>query len=417
MREIDLVYVTHREVTSPSPMGASATHQPTPLRVARIIARLNVGGPAHHVTLLTARLDPAEYSSHLLVGRPSAQEGEFTSVLERSGIVPVQIAQLGPAIEPIADLSALIALVRHLRRIKPDLVHTHTAKAGALGRIAALAVRPRPIIVHTYHGHVLEGYFGRTVTTAYRVAERALARVSDQLIAVSEQTADDLARLGVASRERFTVIPIGLDLNRLLALSPEPDPEARAVFGLEPDDVVLAFVGRLVPIKRLDVLLRGLSLALADAPSLRLLVVGDGELREDYEALAARLGISNRVQFLGFRFDLEKIAAATDIAVLSSDNEGTPVALIEAGAAARASVSTDVGGVADIVAPETGRLVPAADPAALAAALVELANDASLRAKLGAAARARVAMAYHADRLMSDVAQLYRRLAAERGVR
>ncbi|MEA2193135.1 MAG: hypothetical protein QOI73_3256, partial [Solirubrobacteraceae bacterium] len=363
-------------------MAAPAHPRPAPLRVARVIARLNVGGPAHHVVLLTARLDATRYRSHLLVGRPSAQEALFTSVIEGSGVAPVEIAHLGPAIAPLADVRALVELVRQLRRIRPDLVHTHTAKAGALGRLAALAVRPRPIIVHTYHGHVLEGYFGRPVTAAYRLAERLLARISDRLVAVSEQTVDDLVRLGVAPRERFTVIPIGLDLGRLLALAAEPDEQARADLGVEPDDVVLAYVGRLAPIKRLDVLLRALAMALAQAPQLRLLVVGDGELRGEHEALAATLGIADRVSFLGFRFDLERIAAATDIAVLSSDNEGTPVALIEAGAAARPSVATDVGGVAEIVGPATGRLVPARDPSAMAQALVALARDAPLRRAL-----------------------------------
>ncbi|MEA2154948.1 MAG: hypothetical protein QOE11_1088 [Solirubrobacteraceae bacterium] len=398
-------------------MGASPQPDPRPLRVARIIARLNVGGPAHHVTLLTAGLDGKTFSSHLLVGRPTAQEAEFTTVLEESGIVPIEIAHLGPAIAPLADARALIALIRQLRRIRPDIVHTHTAKAGALGRVAALAVRPRPIIVHTYHGHVLEGYFGRTVTAAYRFVETRLARVSDKLVAVSQQTADDLVRLRVAPRDRFAVIPIGLDLGRLLALSPEPDPEARASFGLAPDDIVLAFVGRLVLIKRLDVLLHALALALPAAPSLRLLVVGDGELRAEHEALAARLGIAERVDFLGFRFDLERIAAAIDIAVLSSDNEGTPVALIEAGAAARPSVATDVGGVSEIITPGTGRLAPAGDSAAIAAALVELARDAALRARLGAAARDRVAAAYGVDRLVRDVTGLYRMLDADRRAR
>jgi len=395
-------------------MKAPPQHRPSPLRIARVIARLNVGGPAHHVALLTVGLDAARFSSYLLVGRPSAQEAEFTSVIDGTGVMPVEIAHLGPRVAPLADLRALAELVRQLRRIKPDIVHTHTAKAGALGRLAALAVRPRPIIVHTYHGHVLEGYFGRPLTAAYRLVERLLARISDRLVAVSAQTADDLVRLGVAPRERFTVIPIGLELERLLELSPEPDREARASLGIGPGDIVLAFVGRLVPIKRLDVLLRALALALPEAPALRLLVVGDGELREQHEALARTLGIADRVCFLGFRFDLDRIVGATDIAVLSSDNEGTPVALIEAGAAARPSVATDVGGVAEIVGPATGRLVPPGDPSAMADALLALARDRPLRRALGAAARERVTAAYRAERLVEDVAQLYRELDAAR---
>jgi glycosyltransferase involved in cell wall biosynthesis len=391
--------------------------QPPPLRVARVIARLNVGGPAHHVALLTARLDAARFQTQLLAGRPSAREAEFTTVIERSGVVPVEITHLGPAVAPLADLRAFAELVRRLRRMKPDLVHTHTAKAGALGRLAALTVRPRPIIVHTYHGHVLEGYFGRPLTAAYRLVERLLARVSDQLVAVSEQTVDDLVRLRVAPRARFTVIPIGLDLGPLLALPAAPDGAARAGLGLAEDDIVLAFVGRLVAIKRLDVLLHALALALPDAPQLRLLVVGDGELRGEHETLAAKLRISDRVLFLGFRFDLETIASVTDVAVLCSDNEGTPVALIEAGAAARPSIATDVGGVSEIVGPDTGRLVPARDPRALADALVALARDAPLRRTLGDAAREKVAASYQADRLVADITRLYGTLVAARARR
>ena len=403
--------------SSPTPTEVSAQQQRRPLRVARIIARLNVGGPAHHVTLLTARLDADEFTSELLTGRPSEHEGQFTAVLDSSGVHPVEIAHLGPAISPLADLRALAELIRRLRRMRPDLVHTHTAKAGALGRIAALTVRPRPIIVHTYHGHVLEGYFGPVVTAGYRLLERLLARVSDQLVAVSQQTADDLVRLRVARPEQFAVIPIGLDVGLFLALSPEPDAGARREAGAEAGDVVLAYVGRLVPIKRVDVLLRALALALQDVPRLLLLVVRDGELLGEHERLARELGLGDRVRFLGFRFDLDRIAAATDIAVLASDNEGTPVALIEAGAAARPSVATDVGGVADILVPETGRLVAPRDPAALAAAIVALAQDPPLRAAMGAAARERVAAAYHADRLVADVTRLYEALASERRAR
>lgn len=381
------------------------------LKVARIIARLNVGGPAHHVTILTARLPAHGIQSELLVGRPTLKEGSFETIIETSGVRPIEIGGLGPRISPARDALALVGLVRSLRRLRPDLVHTHTAKAGALGRLAALTVRPRPIIVHTYHGHVLEGYFGPAVTYAYRIIERLLARITDRLIAVSNATVDDLVRLKVAPRDRFVVIPLGFDLNDLLAIPMSPDDGARREFGIEPNDVVLTFVGRLVPIKRVDVLLRAFARALKTTSVLRLLVVGDGELRQDMESLASQLGVAERVSFLGFRFDLTTIARATDVAVLSSDNEGTPVALIEAAAAGRPAVATEVGGVSDIVDATTGRTIPARDDSAMADAIAELAGDGELRRTLGEAARERVRKRYEAERLVSDVARLYEELA------
>lgn len=386
-------------------------------RVARVIARLNVGGPAHHVTTLTQRLGEHGFPSELLVGTTSPDEASFQTVIEASGVAPREVPHLSPEIRPVEDLRALCALVRILRELRPEIVHTHTAKAGALGRIAALAVRPRPLIVHTYHGHVLEGYFGRAVTAGYRLVERILARVSDRLVAVSDATVEDLVRLGVAPRERFVVIRLGFDLDELLALPEKRDDEARAALGVGAEDIVLTFVGRLAPIKRVDVLLHAVADAVAAVPQLRLLVVGDGALRGDLEATADTLGIADRVSFLGFRYDLASIAAATDIAVLSSDNEGTPVALIEAAAAARPAVSTDVGGVGEIVRPDSGRLVPRGDAAAMSRALVELATDPALRRVLGQAAREHVRERYRSDRLVADVATLYDELLAARSAR
>src|SRR3954454_17581117 len=188
------------------------------IKVMRVIARLNMGGPAHHVGFLSGLLDPARYESLLLHGQVGPGEVSLSSTADRFGVRRETVPGLRPELRPLDDLRALIALVRWVRRFRPDIVHTHTAKAGMLGRLAAvLAGRPRPVIVHTYHGHVLEGYFGPFKNAFYRTLERLLARVSDVLIGVSAATVDDLVRLRIADRSKFRVIPIGLDLEPFAA--------------------------------------------------------------------------------------------------------------------------------------------------------------------------------------------------------
>jgi glycosyltransferase involved in cell wall biosynthesis len=266
--------------------------------------------------------------------------------------------------------------------------------------------------VHTYHGHVLEGYFGRRTTAIYRFLERRLATVSDCLIGVSRATVDDLVRLGVADGERFRMIPIGLDLERFR----QPDLEAAAALrrecGAGEQDVLAAFVGRLVPIKRVDLVLRAIAEARRQAAPLRLVVAGDGKRRGELEGLTARLDLRDVVTFLGYVSDSSSVAAAADIAILASDNEGTPVALIEAAAAGRPAVATAVGGVPEVVVPGAGMLAPRGDYDALADALVRFARDAPLRTRMGARAREHVLRKFSIERLLSDVERLYEELFA-----
>ena len=312
---------------------------------------------------------------------------------------------------PHLDAAALARIATIARRFRPQIVHTHTAKAGFIGRLAGLgAVRPRPVVVHTYHGHVLEGYFGPMRERAYRSLESFLARRTDCLVGVSQATVDDLVRLGVAPAARFRVVPLGLDLEPFARLQPDDGLAVRDEIGADEEDVVLTFVGRVVPIKRVDLLLR----AVARSARLRVVVVGDGELRGRLEALSRELGIGGDVSFLGYRRDLPAIAAATDVAVLGSANEGTPVSLIEAAAAGRPAIATRVGGVSEVVTPETGLLVPSGDPEALAEAIVKLAADADLRGRLGATARERALSRYSAQRLVADIRELYEELLARR---
>jgi glycosyltransferase involved in cell wall biosynthesis len=374
------------------------------VRILRVIARLNIGGPAYHVSLLSGRLDRERYETLLVAGRPGPGEGSFEDLARHYGARLELLPSLSPAVDPRSDVRALAALRSLVRSFRPHIVHTHTAKAGALGRTAALlAGRPRPLVVHTYHGHVLEGYFGTGLTTAYRAIERGLARFSDRLVGVSQATVDDLVRLGVAPRERFRVIPLGLDLDRFLDLEAP---------GERDGDAVALYAGRLVPIKRVDLLLRALARARAGGAALRLVMLGDGGLRPDLERLARELGVAGAVAFLGYREDVLPHLAAADLAVLSSANEGTPVALIEAAAAARPLVGTRVGGVGDVVVPEAGRLVESGDEEGLAAVLAELSADPRLRRAMGVRAREHVRDRYGADRLLADIDTLYRELLA-----
>jgi glycosyltransferase involved in cell wall biosynthesis len=385
------------------------------LRVLRIIGRLNMGGPAHQAALLSgSRFFPDRYETLLVHGTLAPGEASLADLAEGEGATMSFISELRQPVHPLRDSQALLKLVRVVRDFKPDIVHTHTAKAGFLGRQAALAVRPRPAIVHTYHGHVLEGYFGPAKAKLYLELERALARVSDLLLGVSQATVDDLVRLGVAPAERFRVLPLGLDLDPLA----EPDEKLRVVsrgeLGVGSEQILLVFVGRIVPIKRLDLLLQAVAKARESEPHLRLAVVGDGGERLRLERQAAKLGIANDTLFLGYRRELRPIFAAADIAVLSSDNEGTPVSLIEAAAAGLPAVATDAGGVQEVVTADTGIVVPRGDVAALASAMVEMATDAQRREWCGRAARRRALGRYGAGRLLGDIDALYRELAAAR---
>src|SRR4051794_8515244 len=381
------------------------------IKVMRVIARLNMGGPAHHVGFLSGLLDPDRYETVLFHGEVGAGEAALSSTSDRYSVRRETVPGLRPELRPLDDLRALVALVGAVRRFRPDIVHTHTAKAGMLGRLAALAMRPRPIIVHTYHGHVLEGYFGPLRNAFYRALERGLARISDTLIGVSRATVDDLVRLRVARRNKFRVVPIGLDLDRFVTATHEDGSRFRDDAGASGGEhVLLTFVGRLVPIKRVDVLLRALARARAADPRIRLAIVGDGELRGELEQLAARLGVAEHVWFAGYRDDMLPVAAAADLAVLSSDNEGTPVSLIEAAAAATPAATTGVGGVADVVTPETGIVVPAGDSDALGDAFARLAGDPVLRGQMGKRARDHVKTRYSVERLVADIDDLYSEL-------
>ena len=366
-------------------------------------------------------MDRSKYETLLVHGRVGAGEESLENLIADEDVDQVRLESLSPAINPRADAVALRDLMRLIEAFKPDVVHSHTAKAGFLGRQAALlrgrrSSGPSPILVHTFHGHVLEGYFGSVKQSVYRTLERRLAKRTDRLIGVSSATVDDLVRLRIAPPERFSVIPLGLDLTPFVLHKGAAAAQLRREIGVADDEILASFVGRLVPIKRVDVLLRAVAVARLEGAPLRLAVAGDGELRAALVALSRELMIEDCVSWLGYRRDLPTLAAASDIAVLSSDNEGTPVSLIEAGASGLPAVSTDVGGVRDVVLNGvTGLLVPATDHERLGAAIASLAADPERRRAMGGRARDHVLSQFSIERLIGDITSLYEELATMRG--
>jgi len=311
-------------------------------------------------------------------------------------------------------MHALVALWRLMRRIRPQIVHTHTAKAGMLGRLAAAFARV-PIVVHTYHGHVLSGYFGRVKTGLFRAIESSLALVTDRLVAVSDSVRDDLVARGVAPLRKMRVVPLGLELSQLAGELPRG--RLRAEAGFDERAPLVGIVGRLVPVKDVPTFLAAARLVVEASPSVRFVVVGDGEERDRLERVARELGLAAVVRFLGWRRDLASVLGDLDLVVNCSRNEGTPVALIEALAAGRPVVATRVGGTPDLL--EDGRyglLVPPRDAAALAGAMVTVLREpepAHARARDGQRA---VLGKYSVERLLGDMDALYRELLSAKGI-
>ena len=393
--------------------GYRSTVLDGPVRILRIIARLNVGGPALHVSYLSKGLDERGYETTLVSGRVSEGEGSMEYVAEELGVHPLFISELQREISPLVDAGAVRRLVSVIREVRPHILHTHTAKAGAVGRAAALlAGRARPpIVLHTFHGHVLRGYFSEPQTRAFRALETGLARSSDALIAVSPEVRDDLVDLGVAPREKIAVIRLGLDLGRRL----EGSPGARDELGISADGFAIGWFGRMTEIKRVDHVLRAFAEVRERVPSAVLVLAGDGPLRPELEGLARSLGIDGATRFLGYRDDVGSLYSALDAFALTSANEGTPVVAIEALAARVPVVATDVGGVRDVVVDgRTGLLVQYGDVDGVAAHLVQLAEDSELRRRLGEQGREHVVARYSVERLVDDVDRLYQALLTER---
>jgi len=377
---------------------------------------MNVGGPAIHALILNERLDPSRYDSRLVAGRVGATEGDY---LELHGAAPerfVSVPALGREVEGWRDWSAFWSLIRLMRSFRPHVVLTHTSKAGALGRIAATLCRV-PVVVHTYHGHVFDAYFSPLKSRLVVGAERLLARGASALVAVTARVRRDVLARGIGGDDQVVVVSLGLDLEPLVA-APARRGELRRELGLSPETPLVGIVARLVPVKSHEVFLAAAKAMAPVRPDIVFLIVGDGERRAELEAAARAAGLGDRLRFLGWRADLDRLYADLDVVVLTSKNEGSPVALIEAMAAARPVVSTRAGGVEDVVTDgETGVVVPIGDAPAVARAVLDLLEDPVRAARLGAAARTSVVGRFGSGRLVCDIDALYQRLLADRGVR
>ena len=373
------------------------------IRVLRIIARMNVGGPAWQTSVLTRGLGDYGFETRLLAGQLADGEADFVA-LRDPDLEVVSIAGLGRPIRLGGDLRAFWSVYREIRRFSPMIVHTHTAKAGVIGRVAAVAARV-PIRVHTFHGHVLHGYFSPLTTRLLIMVERVLARHTTALVAVGQRVGEELVAAGIGTADKFTAIAPGVgSAGTVLDRA-----DARAAHDLPATSPVVLFIGRLTSVKRPDRLLAAFEQVVAKVPDATLVVAGQGDLLEEIRSDAQRLGES--VRFVGWRPDVASLYAASDVVVISSDNEGMPVTLIEAAMAGVPGVTTDVGSASEVVEDQVTGLVVPTDPEAIAEALIDLLSDPGRRLDMGCAAELRARQRFSSERLVADHAALYRRLA------
>ena len=376
-------------------------------KVLTIIARLNIGGPAIISILLTTGLGKKRFDSILVTGIIGEGEGDMSYLAEQYGVKPFIIPELGREISWKSDLVTLWKLIRLIRREKPDIIHTHTAKAGTLGRIAGILTGV-PCKVHTFHGHVFNNYFGPFKTKVFIWIERILARFTDRIIVISQLQYDELChKIKIAPPNKFSIIRLGFDLTEFLN-SDAHRGKLRRELNISEDTLLVGIVGRLTAIKNHALFIKSAKKVSEKIANVKFIVVGGGELEPEMKELVVSLGIQDKVIFLSWRRDMPAIYADMDLAVLSSLNEGTPVTLIEAMASGKAVVSTAVGGVPDIVLDgQTGILVPFGDEEGFADAIVNLLEDAEKRKQFGELGREFVNANYTKERLCADIERLY----------
>jgi glycosyltransferase involved in cell wall biosynthesis len=386
--------------------------------VLRVIARLNMGGPAIHVAGLAAGLETRGYHTTLVAGTLARGEDSMAFVAERLGVRVVSVPEMEREISALHDAASIRRLAEIIRAERPHVLHTHTAKAGALARAAALlagSARP-PVVLHTFHGHVLKGYFGPARTAFFKRVERTLARLSDVLVAVSPEVRDELVELGVAPPGKFVVIRLGIPLEERLA-DPTSELDYRRLYGIPEQAFVVGWVGRMTGVKDTATALEILRATRERGVEAVLCLVGDGPDRERLEQAAHDLGIARACYFVGYQEDVAGYYRLFDAFLLPSVTEGTPVSAIEALASGTPVVANRVGGVPDVVRDGVdGYLVDPGDVEGAATSLATLAANPELGERLGSAGRARVLERYSVSRLVDDVDRLYRSLLEAKGV-
>ncbi|MDP9841381.1 glycosyltransferase [Streptosporangium lutulentum] len=374
-----------------------------------IIARMNVGGPATQVSGLLEGLDTKEFDHRLYTGYVDGHEGDHLRLHDVEARVH-RVPGLGRSVRPGDDYRALFRLIGIMRSFRPHIVHTRTTKAGALGRLAAHLAGVDSARVHVFHGHLLHGYFSPVKRELYVRSERLLASMSDRLVTVGSRVRDELLQARIGRPSQYVVIPPGV------RLGPVPDRQAaRATLGLPPDAPVVAYVGRLTQVKRPDRFLAVARLVAGNIPGCHFVVCGGGDLER--RVAQGVEPVRDSFHLLGWRKDVETVYAAADVVLLTSDNEGTPLTLVEAGMAGTPVVSTRVGSVAEIVREGHTGLLSTTDPGELAAHTIRLLSDPDLARRMGESARDWTRDEFGVERLVSDTENLYRSLCGTSGRR
>jgi len=388
-------------------------------KILRIHNRLIVGGPSHNVTLLTAYLSP-EFETKLLVGKKDPAEKDATYIADQLGLVPVEITEMRRSILPFYDIIAYYKIKKIIREFKPDIVHTHASKSGAIGRLAARASNV-PLIVHTFHGHVFHSYFNSFMSKMIVRFERFFASRTDAIIAISDSQRQELIEVyKIAPAEKIFTVPLGFNLDKYSVDQDTKGIIFRNKYGFDKSELIVGIIGRLVPVKNHDMFLEVAAIVKARTnKSVRFAIIGDGESRPGIEKKAADLGLSysyfitspkakTDVVVTSWETEIDQALAGLDVVVLTSHNEGTPVSLIEAQSAYIPVVSTNVGGVEDIVIQgDTGFITEVGDVQLFADYVIRLIEDSELRHRMGKHGYDNVIKRYSKQRLINDMRKLY----------
>lgn len=378
-------------------------------KVLRIITRLNVGGPTIHVVLLNSSLDKREYETLLLAGKTESHEADMSYYAKKYGVTPVIIDSMSREIRPIKDLKTLFAIIKVIKTFAPDIVHTHTAKAGFIGRLAAIIMRV-PVIIHTFHGNVFNNYFGKIKTTVFILMERALAKHTTKIIAISRQQKEELVDLKICKQKKIEIINLGFDFDNVLPNRTHIS-SFRDEYNIPPGVPLLGIIGRLTRIKNHSMFIDICERVLKINKDMIFVIVGDGELRNSIEKEIHRRKLNSNILLTGNKKDLKKVYADLDIVMLTSNNEGTPVAIIEAMACSKLVLATNVGGVSDIIEyGKDGFYFPAGDIKSFVNIILDWQSNRDNYIHLQSNASKKVLRLFNSDRLIDETDRLYKKL-------
>ncbi|MBK9192000.1 MAG: glycosyltransferase family 4 protein [Crocinitomicaceae bacterium] len=391
------------------------------IKVLRIVNRFNLGGPVYNVTYLTAFM-PDEFETVLCGAMPENHEGNALFIPENYGVKPVIIDSMQRSINPFSDRKALKEIRKIIQEYKPDIVHTHASKAGVLGRTAAIKEKV-PVIVHTFHGHVFHSYFGKIKTWIYKTIERRLAKKTDAIIAISDIQKKELSEIHhIANAGKITVIPLGFDLDRFRENKEQKRKSFREKYNLEEDEVAVGIIGRLTVVKNHELFFHSIEKLIEQNNSkVRAFIIGDGERTDELKSLAKVIEDKSGksvFEFTSWIKNVDEALPGLDIIALSSFNEGTPVSLIEAQAAGVPVITTNVGGVSDVVANgSTGFIINGFGVSDFASKLSLLAEDRELRQKMSQNGWNFVEHKFHYRRLCADMTKLYHQLLDKKKIK